>query len=192
MNPSSNSSSDAAPTPRRDFLRTLGLATAGVLSFTSAATLLAQAGQPQPPRKPATPAGKPAAAAKGAAATAPKSIVVYKDPNCGCCKEWVKHMEKAGFVATVHDTGDMATVKKSMGVPSSFESCHTARVGSYTIEGHVPADVIEKLLREKPVALGLAVPGMPMGSPGMEGPRKDKYDVMLFEKNGKSRVFASR
>ncbi|HYW32019.1 MAG TPA: DUF411 domain-containing protein [Gemmatimonas sp.] len=194
VNPIANLSSGSATVPRRDFLRTLGLAV-GVLSLSQASRVLAQAGtkgaaqQPQPPRKPA-PAGK--AAAVPAAASAPRTIVIYKDPNCGCCKEWVTHMKAAGFVATVHYTADMATVKRSMGVPTSFESCHTARVGSYTIEGHVPADVIEKLLREKPVALGLAVPGMPMGSPGMEGPRKDKYDVMLFEKNGKSRVYASR
>ncbi|MEO7522134.1 MAG: DUF411 domain-containing protein [Gemmatimonas sp.] len=103
------------------------------------------------------------------------------------------HVKSAGFATTVHDTADMTTVKRSMGVPAKLESCHTARVGGYTIEGHVPADVIEKLLREKPVALGLAVPGMPAGSPGMEmGGRKDKYDIMLFEKSGKSRVFASR
>jgi hypothetical protein len=87
----------------------------------------------------------------------------------------------------------MATVKASMGVPDALGSCHTARVGSYTIEGHVPADLIRKLLAEKPVARGLAVPGMPMGSPGMEqGGQKDRYDVLLFDKAGKTKVFASR
>ena len=102
------------------------------------------------------------------------------------------HFQGAGFVTTVRDTTDMTTVKASMGVPKALESCHTARIGSYVIEGHVPADVIVKLLQTKPLALGLAVPGMPMGSPGMEGGKPDKYDIMLFDKTGKSRVFASR
>jgi hypothetical protein len=122
----------------------------------------------------------------------PKAITVYKDPDCGCCANWVKHIRAAGFVVTVRDTRDMATVKASMGVPSALESCHTARIGTYTIEGHVPADVIVKLLQAKPAAVGLAVPGMPSGSPGMEGGRVDKYDVMLFDKAGKATVFASR
>ena len=129
---------------------------------------------------------------KGAAALPP--MTVYKDPNCGCCTEWVAHVRKAGFVVTVRDTADMASVKSSFGVPSSLESCHTARVGAYAIEGHVPADVIQKLLREQPAAArGLAVPGMPMGSPGMDqGSQKDAYDVVLFDKAGKTRVYASR
>jgi hypothetical protein len=188
--------SEFAPVPRRDFLRIVGGAAAGLFSlaaFRSAAAL------EQPPKKAGATAGgatapgaTAASAAAAKAASAARGIVIYKDPNCGCCKEWVKHVRGAGFIPTVHDTADMQPVKASMGVPSDLESCHTARVGGYTIEGHVPADVIEKLLREKPVALGLAVPGMPMGSPGMDGPRKDKYDVMLFEKSGKSRVYASR
>jgi hypothetical protein len=173
-------SSAFAPVPRRDFLRLLGGAAAGVLSL---AALRSASALEQPPRK---------AGAGAKVAPASRAIVIYKDPNCGCCKEWVTHVRGAGFTPTVHDTADMKTVKASMGVPSALESCHTARVGGYTIEGHVPADLIEKLLREKPVALGLAVPGMPMGSPGMEGPRKDAYDVVLFEKGGKSRVYASR
>lgn len=178
-------SSEFSPVPRRDFLRLLGGAAAGVFSL---AALRSASALEQPPKKAAAP--KAAGAAK--AVPASRAIVVYKDPNCGCCKEWVTHVRGAGFTPTVHDTADMKSVKASMGVPPELESCHTARVGGYTIEGHVPADVIEKLLREKPVALGLAVPGMPMGSPGMEGPRKDKYDVVLFEKGGKRRVYASR
>jgi hypothetical protein len=122
----------------------------------------------------------------------PKAMTVYKDPNCGCCANWVKHIRAAGFVVTVRDTSDMATVKASMGVPAALESCHTARIGMYTLEGHVPADLIVKLLQTKPVGIGLAVPGMPNGSPGMEGTTKDKYDVMLFDKAGKAQVFASR
>ena len=101
-------------------------------------------------------------------------------------------MQKAGFIATVNDTSDMATVKSAMGVPEALQSCHTARIGSYTIEGHVPADVIIKLLDEKPEGRGLAVPGMPSGSPGMEGGRVERYAVLLFDRMGKSRVYASR
>lgn len=120
-------------------------------------------------------------------------MTVYKDPNCGCCSEWIAHVRKAGFAVTVRDTADMASVKAAFGVPTALESCHTARVGSYAIEGHVPADLVIKLIKEKRVALGLAVPGMPVGSPGMEqGSRKDAYNVMLFDKAGKATVYASR
>lgn len=122
----------------------------------------------------------------------PRDITVYKDANCGCCAEWVKHIKKAGFIATVHDTADMASVKSGFGVPGALQSCHTARIGQYTIEGHVPADVITRLLKELPKGRGLAVPGMPMGSPGMEGSRKEAFDVLLFDVAGKTRVFASR
>lgn len=128
-----------------------------------------------------------------AAGAALPPMTVYKDPNCGCCTEWVSHVRKAGFVVTVRDTADMSSVKASFGVPSALESCHTARVGAYAIEGHVPADLIQKLLREQPVARGLAVPGMPQGSPGMEqGAPKDAFEVLLFDKAGKTRVFALR
>jgi hypothetical protein len=120
-------------------------------------------------------------------------MTVYKDPNCGCCELWIEHVRQAGFQVTVRDTADLPTVKAAMGVPDALGSCHTARVGTYTIEGHVPADLIKKLLAEKPAARGLAVPGMPIGSPGMEqGNRKDRYDVLLFDKAGQSRVYASR
>ena len=125
-------------------------------------------------------------------ATAPTPITVYKDPNCGCCTKWVAHMRAAGFAVTVHDMTDMTTVKRSMGVPAALESCHTARVGRYTIEGHVPADLITKLLADQPAARGLAVPGMVTGSPGMEGDRKDPYEVLLFDAAGTTRVYARR
>jgi len=170
---------DRAIQSRRTFLVTMagGLTGMGVLA--PLATLHGQPNAAQP--RPATlPAG------------VPRTITVYKDPNCGCCTAWVKHLQMSGFAVTAHDTSDMATVKASMGVPKSLESCHTARVGSYAIEGHVPADVIVKLLQLKPAGLGLAVPGMPIGSPGMEGTPVDRYDIMLFDKSGKSRVFASR
>jgi hypothetical protein len=133
---------------------------------------------------------QPAAKAKPSAAI--RDMVVYKDPNCGCCTDWVKHVRAAGFVVTVHDMTDMVTVKRNLGVPAALESCHTARIGNYSIEGHVPADLITRLLKEQPAGFGLAVPGMPMGSPGMEGDRKDRYDVLLFDRAGKTRVYASR
>lgn len=119
--------------------------------------------------------------------------MVYKDPNCGCCAQWVKHLKTAGFKVNVQDTTEMVTVKKSFGVPKDLESCHTGRIGKYTIEGHVPADLIIRLVKDQPKALGLAVPGMPMGSPGMEqGGRKDAYNVLLFDNMGNTTVYAKR
>ena len=120
------------------------------------------------------------ALAKPAPAATP--MEVWKDPNCGCCEDWVVLMEQAGFSVTVHDTGN-AAVRAKLGLPVRLGSCHTALVGGYVLEGHVPAADVRKLLAEKPKALGLAVPGMPVGSPGMDGPeyggRKDPYDVLL-------------
>jgi hypothetical protein len=127
-----------------------------------------------------------------AAAVAPVAVKVFKDASCGCCTEWIKHMQKAGFAVTSENSTDMTGIKKKLGVPDSLSSCHTAVVGDYLVEGHVPADVVQIMLKEKPAARGLAVPGMPMGSPGMEGPVKEKYNVMLFDRAGKSRVYASR
>lgn len=120
------------------------------------------------------------------------AVTVYKDPNCGCCKEWIKHMQKAGFTVTSTDSADMKAIKAKYGVPAALQSCHTAVVGDYVVEGHAPADVVQKMLTEKPSARGIAVPGMPQGSPGMEGPTKDKYNVMLFDRLGKATVYASR
>lgn len=125
---------------------------------------------------------------------APVAIEVWKDPNCGCCKDWVDHMQANGFQASVHDTGN-AAVRDKLGLPQKLGSCHTALVGGYLIEGHVPAADVQRLLREKPRALGLAVPGMPVGSPGMDGAfyggRSDAYDVLLVAQGGSTRVFAS-
>ena len=121
-----------------------------------------------------------------------RDIVVYKDPNCGCCAEWVKHIKAAGFKVNVQDTKEMDTVKRSFGVPKALESCHTGRIGKYTIEGHVPADLIVRLVNDQPKGIGLAVPGMPMGSPGMEGGRKDAYQVLLFDNVGNTTVYAKR
>lgn len=120
-------------------------------------------------------------------------ITVYKDPSCGCCIKWVAHMKAAGFKVIAHDTADVASVKASMGVPAALQSCHTGVIAGYAIEGHVPADVVKKLLAEKPKDVrGLAVPGMPQGSPGMETGRTDHYEIMAFDRAGKTRVFASR
>jgi hypothetical protein len=119
-------------------------------------------------------------------------IVVYKTPTCGCCVRWVDHMRQHGFKAKVTDLPSLDTVKQSAGVPANLQSCHTSTVGGYAIEGHVPADVVRKLLKEKPAIAGIAVPGMPMGSPGMEGAYKDKYNVVAFGKDGTQTVFASR
>ena len=119
-------------------------------------------------------------------------IQVWKDPNCGCCKDWVTHLEQAGFKVSVQETGNAAT-RKRLGMPENLGSCHTAEVAGYAIEGHVPAKEIQRLLREKPQALGLAVPGMPIGSPGMDGAiyqgRKDPYDVLLVAKDGATSIY---
>ncbi len=118
-------------------------------------------------------------------------ITVYKDPSCGCCKSWIEHLIKHGYPVDAKDTPQMAEVKRTLGVPDALTSCHTAVVNGYLIEGHVPAADIAKLLKEKPRVAGLAVPGMPVGSPGMEGPRKVHYQVLSFDRNGKTKVFAS-
>jgi hypothetical protein len=118
-------------------------------------------------------------------------ITVYKDPGCLCCKNWIEHLIKHGYGVDAKDTPAMAEVKHTLGVPDALTSCHTAVVNGYLIEGHVPAADIARLLKQKPKVAGLAVPGMPMGSPGMEGPSKQHYQVLSFDKNGKTKVFAS-
>jgi hypothetical protein len=119
-------------------------------------------------------------------------IEVWKDPNCGCCKDWVLHLEANGFAVKVNETGNNAA-RSRLGVASQYGSCHTALVGGYAIEGHVPAREIRRLLAEKPAAIGLAAPGMPLGSPGMDGPeyggRKSAYDVLLLSKDGSAKVY---
>ncbi len=119
-------------------------------------------------------------------------ILVYKSPTCGCCKAWVKHIRDQGFSVEVHNRSDMNPIKQQYGIPGHLQSCHTAKAGDYVIEGHVPADLIARLLEEKPRVQGLAVPGMPMGSPGMEGPRKDDYYIFTFKKNGKTKIYDKR
>lgn len=119
-------------------------------------------------------------------------VEVWKDPNCGCCQDWITHMEKHGFQVKAHNTGNTA-VRQRLGMPTEFGSCHTALVQGYVLEGHVPAQAAWRLLKKRPRALGLAVPGMPLGSPGMDGPayghRTEPYQVLLVLKNGNTRVF---
>jgi len=119
-------------------------------------------------------------------------IEVWKDPSCGCCQDWVAHLEANGFAVKVNESGNDAA-RDRLGVNRKFGSCHTALVEGYAIEGHVPAPEIQRLLRERPAALGLAVPGMPVGSPGMDAPayggRKDAFDVLLLTRDGGSKVY---
>jgi hypothetical protein len=133
-------------------------------------------------------------AAPSAREVAPLPLMtVYKTPTCGCCKDWVKHIEGAGFKVKAVDMNDLSRIKADAGVPGAMESCHTALVGAYVIEGHVPADLVKKMLDEKPKIVGLAVPGMIVGSPGMEqGSAKQPYNVMAFTKDGRSSVYARR
>jgi hypothetical protein len=139
---------------------------------------------------PSAPSATSAPSANSAASSV--SIKVYKTPTCGCCKAWVGHLEEAGFKVEVVDMPDLSAVKTKYGVKPELQACHTAVVGNYTIEGHVPADLIVKMLNEKPAIAGLAVPGMPSGSPGMEGGMKESYDVLSFDKTGHTSVYAHR
>ena len=126
-----------------------------------------------------------------AAWAAQPAIEVWKDPSCGCCGEWVRHLEANGFRVKVNETGN-AAARARLGIPASLGSCHTAQVGGYAIEGHVPAADIKRLLADKPAAIGLSVPRMPIGSPGMEaGDRRDPYDVLLVMTGGGSKIFQS-
>jgi hypothetical protein len=120
-----------------------------------------------------------------------RQMVVYKSPTCGCCGAWIKHLTSNGFVVEIHDTNDIVEYGRGVGVPDELRSCHTGLIGGYAIEGHVPAEDIKRLLSERPDAKGLAVPGMPMGSPGMEGAYIEPYSVLLFDDDGRSRVFQS-
>ena len=120
------------------------------------------------------------------------NVVVYKSPTCGCCNKWIDHLKDNGFKVEAHNVQDVIPHKIKNGVTPQLASCHTAIVDGYTIEGHVPASDIKRLLRERPKVDGLAVPRMPIGSPGMEqGNRKDKYDVISFDKEGNQKVFSS-
>jgi len=118
-------------------------------------------------------------------------ITVYKDPGCGCCKSWIEHLRKHGYRVDAKDSPNMTEIKRTLGVPTGLTACHTAMVNGYLIEGHVPAADIDRLLAQKPKVAGLAVPGMPAGSPGMEGAGAQRYQVLTFDKSGKTTVFAN-
>ena len=119
------------------------------------------------------------------------TITVFKDPNCGCCKEWVEHLKKHSFNVIARDTSDLAGIKTTARVPRQLYSCHTAFVSGYVVEGHVPAADIQRMLKDKPKIAGVAVAGMPAGSPGMEvGGRVDRYDVTAFNRDGSTSIYA--
>lgn len=130
----------------------------------------------------------------GSATAADLIAEVWKDPNCGCCNDWVEHLEDAGIEVHVFNTGNLDQ-RERFGISRELGSCHTASIGGYAIEGHVPAADIKRLLAEQPDAIGLSVPGMPIGSPGMDGPvfgdRKDPYNVLLIHSDGSARVYQS-
>ena len=118
-------------------------------------------------------------------------VQVYKSPTCGCCSKWVSHLEANGFTVEATDVNDINLIKSSFGIPPALASCHTAVVGDYLVEGHVPAEDIVQLLKQKPAIKGIAVPGMPIGSPGMEGDNPQAYDVISFDAQGETDIFSS-
>ena len=127
----------------------------------------------------------------GAAAETPTTVKVYKSPTCGCCDAWVDHLKENGFTVETENRDDMESIKAENGIPAKLRSCHTGFVGGYFVEGHVPAADLKRLLKEKPAVAGLSVPDMPIGSPGMEGPNAEAYDVLAVENGGGTRVWAS-
>ena len=119
------------------------------------------------------------------------TLVVYKTPSCGCCQKWVEHMEANGFTTEVHDMDDLSQVKQMSGIQHEYSSCHTAIIDGYVVEGHVPAEFVSKMLSERPDITGITVPGMPIGSPGMEGPNPVEYQIYSFDKEGQLQVFGT-
>ena len=138
-------------------------------------------------------ASHPPASASATAVTAapPLEITVYRSPSCGCCKAWATHLEQNGFTVKQVELEDLSEIKTQAGISQRLASCHTAIIGRYAIEGHVPAADIKRLVAEKPAVAGLTAPGMPQGSPGMETGRKDPYDVLAFTRDGRTTVWAS-
>lgn len=118
------------------------------------------------------------------------SVVVYKTPTCGCCSKWVDHLREAGFTVDARDVNDLSAIKAQYGVQRTFSSCHTALVDGYVVEGHVPSTYVARMLAERPQIKGISVPGMPIGSPGMEGPNPEAYDVLAFDEAGRTTVYA--
>jgi hypothetical protein len=118
------------------------------------------------------------------------TVLVYKTPTCGCCNGWIEHLRAAGFTVDARNTTDLMTIKMDAGVPTPMMSCHTALVDGYVVEGHVPAEQLKRLLAERPDLAGIAVPGMPAGSPGMESSNPQPYQVLSFDNEGNAAVFA--
>lgn len=134
--------------------------------------------------------GREAAATSLASTRALPPVLVYKTEGCGCCNAWVEHLRAAGFEVDARNVDDIASIKAGAGIDPSVSSCHTALVDGYVVEGHVPAEVIERLLAERPDIAGLAVPGMPVGSPGMEGDGAKPYEVLALDHQGRTSVYA--
>lgn len=126
------------------------------------------------------------------AAAADRNLEIWMSPSCNCCEKWADHMKSEGFTVESHGaaSGTLARIKHQAGVPAKLSSCHTAKIGGYVIEGHVPAADVKRLLEERPDAVGLTVPGMPIGSPGMEGPNPESYEVLLIKPDGTTEIFA--
>lgn len=143
----------------------------------------------QPLQQGSGPATSPASS--GGAGQALPVVEIYKSAECGCCKAWAEHLQKNGFTVILHDVDDIPAARKKLGMPDRYGSCHTARAGQYLVEGHVPAADIKRLLKDRPKAIGLAVPSMPAGSPGMEGEYSVPYDTLLVVGvDGNAKVFA--
>ena len=125
---------------------------------------------------------------------APIPMAVYKSPSCGCCAKWVDYMKARGFDPKVQDVENIGALKQKLGVRPDYSSCHTSEIGGYVVEGHVPAEAVQRLLKERPKIAGIAVPNMPAGSPGMEVPdgRKDPYNILAFTSDGRTTVFEKR
>ena len=147
---------------------------------------------PKPTRRCVLIAGAASMLQFGAVSAASDPVItVHRDPNCGCCLGWVQHLQKAGFPTKVLETKDLDAVKTRLGVPDDLAACHTAEVSGYVIEGHVPAAALQRFLAEKPNATGLAVPGMPAGSPGMPSDRPQPFEVLLVKPDGTTSVYQS-
>lgn len=131
-----------------------------------------------------------AAMAASLAANAAETVEVYKSPYCGCCGHWVEYMKRNGFEVKVTDVDNVDAARQRLGMPQKYGACHTSKVGGYIVEGHVPVEDVRKLLAEKPQAIGIAVPAMPPGSPGMPSDKPVPYDTLLIQKDGSSKVFS--
>ncbi len=181
----------------RSLRNVLGAGTLAVFGLAACAgeSAPAASGSDQSPAATAVAAGPAAATLASTTADATPGVpqlTVYKTPTCGCCEEWVTHLRENGFSVIVHDQNDLSAVKRANGITPQLESCHTAVIDGYVIEGHVPADLIARMLNERPEIAGLAVPGMPGGSPGMESAPKEPYQVLAIAKDGRTSVYANR